>query len=196
MQEAQSLKAKGNLAVEKKDYQLALTQYTKAIILDPANTACLSNRSYVNLVLKNIDQAIDDARKCVEFAPQWSKVRFLSKPVETFSLQVMTFPLTSPKAHFRLGCALHARGFFSAAVSSFSTAHQLDGTSSEIESALHQARSSQYGTAIRPILSHSYRLTHHRQVHRTQSSRQACHRSVCWFGSRKRRICFPTNLLS
>eukprot|EP01122_Echinamoeba_exundans_P009885 TRINITY_DN355_c0_g1_i10.p1 TRINITY_DN355_c0_g1~~TRINITY_DN355_c0_g1_i10.p1 ORF type:complete len:489 (-),score=48.55 TRINITY_DN355_c0_g1_i10:1216-2682(-) len=128
MQEAESFKAKGNLAVEKRDYQLALSYYSKAIALDPTNAACLSNRSFVYLHLNNVDDAIADAKKCVEIAPQW------------------------PKAHFRLGSALSAGGFFSAAVTSFSAALNLDGASKEVEAALSKALLLQYESYISPSL--------------------------------------------
>lgn len=72
---AQALKMKdlGNRALKEKKYAEADAMYTAGIKLDPSNHALFSNRSAARLMAKNVDGAVEDAKKCTEIAPKWSK---------------------------------------------------------------------------------------------------------------------------
>lgn len=53
----------------------AVECYTEAISLDPSNHVFYSNRSAAYAKDKKYEQALADAKKCVELKPDWGKVR-------------------------------------------------------------------------------------------------------------------------
>lgn len=75
MESAESLKQKGNDAIGRRDFQLAASLYSKALSLEPENAACLSNRSYAYLMLKQIAKSVEDAQLCCKLKPEWAKAR-------------------------------------------------------------------------------------------------------------------------
>eukprot|EP01112_Ceratiomyxa_fruticulosa_P009078 TRINITY_DN2367_c0_g2_i3.p2 TRINITY_DN2367_c0_g2~~TRINITY_DN2367_c0_g2_i3.p2 ORF type:complete len:156 (-),score=39.82 TRINITY_DN2367_c0_g2_i3:661-1128(-) len=64
----QSFKEQGNKCFELGDFKQAIQWYTKGIEEDPTNHILYSNRSAAYLILKGVDQAIEDAKKCIEIA--------------------------------------------------------------------------------------------------------------------------------
>ena len=72
MNEALVFKEKGNAAFVKKDYTVALENFTKAIELQE-NHIFYSNRSAVYRCLKDYDNALQDAEKCIELDSKWGK---------------------------------------------------------------------------------------------------------------------------
>ena len=67
------LKEKGNGYVKEKNYQEATECYTAALLLDPLNHAILSNRSLTFYRQGKLDEALNDANKCIEVAPDFAK---------------------------------------------------------------------------------------------------------------------------
>ncbi|RPB22888.1 hypothetical protein L211DRAFT_309410 [Terfezia boudieri ATCC MYA-4762] len=60
---ADQLKAEGNAAFAKKDFNKAIECFTKAIELDASNHVLYSNRSACYASQKNFDKALEDAEK-------------------------------------------------------------------------------------------------------------------------------------
>lgn len=75
MSDADSLKALGNAAFAKKDFQDAIKYFTQAIEVSSADKAHVlySNRSGSYASLKDWDHALEDAEECVKLNPSWSK---------------------------------------------------------------------------------------------------------------------------
>eukprot|EP00771_Trimastix_marina_P000011 gnl/Trimastix_PCT/1006.p2 GENE.gnl/Trimastix_PCT/1006~~gnl/Trimastix_PCT/1006.p2 ORF type:complete len:275 (+),score=96.10 gnl/Trimastix_PCT/1006:48-827(+) len=71
--EALRFKEQGNAALQSKDYQTAVQQYTRAIELDPNNHIFRSNRSAAYFSMNLFEKAVEDANWCVELKPDWSK---------------------------------------------------------------------------------------------------------------------------
>nr|XP_022333019.1 stress-induced-phosphoprotein 1-like [Crassostrea virginica] len=59
-------KEKGNAAYKKKDFETALTHYSAAIDLDPANITFRNNRAAVYFEQENYDKCIEECEKAVE----------------------------------------------------------------------------------------------------------------------------------
>ncbi|KAF3107916.1 hypothetical protein TWF569_005518 [Orbilia oligospora] len=68
-----ALKSQGNIFFGKQDFQAALTAYSQAIGFNPRSAALYSNRSATYLQLGQLEQALADADKAVQFDPTWSK---------------------------------------------------------------------------------------------------------------------------
>ena len=73
--QAAELKDKGNKFLQANDFAKAIECYTEAISLDPSNHVLYSNRSAGYAKDKKYEQALSDAKKCVELKPDWGKVR-------------------------------------------------------------------------------------------------------------------------
>ncbi|CAK0867727.1 unnamed protein product [Prorocentrum cordatum] len=72
--EASRLKDEGNAFFKAGEYQAAIDAYTGSLELDPSQHLCFSNRSAAYLKLGSAaEQALQDARQCVELAPAWAK---------------------------------------------------------------------------------------------------------------------------
>lgn len=85
-----------NAACQNGDFNTAVTLYTDALNLDPANHIIYSNRSAARLKQGQFSLALQDATKARELCPQW------------------------PKAYFRQGVALQCLGRYGEALSAFS----------------------------------------------------------------------------
>ncbi|KAF3940407.1 hypothetical protein ABW19_dt0203583 [Dactylella cylindrospora] len=68
-----ALKAQGNVYFGKQDFQAALTSYSQALQLTPRSAALYSNRSATYLQLGQLEQALADADRAVQYDPKWSK---------------------------------------------------------------------------------------------------------------------------
>eukprot|EP01060_Flectonema_neradi_P024447 TRINITY_DN332_c1_g1_i2.p1 TRINITY_DN332_c1_g1~~TRINITY_DN332_c1_g1_i2.p1 ORF type:complete len:548 (+),score=160.11 TRINITY_DN332_c1_g1_i2:154-1797(+) len=88
-------KSKGNTAFQSKNFEEAITWFTKGIEVDSKNHVLYSNRSAAYGSLHKWNEAFQDALKCVEVAPTWAK------------------------GYSRLGSALHGLGRFDEAISAF-----------------------------------------------------------------------------
>merc|ERR1712151_166895 len=67
------LKAKGNAALQVKNYSLAIEHYTSAINIDGTNHLLYSNRSAAYLSKGDAQNALDDANVCLGLNPNFSK---------------------------------------------------------------------------------------------------------------------------
>jgi len=73
-EDAAELKQEGNAHFKAGKYQASIDAYTRSLELDPQQHLCYSNRSAAYLKLGgSAEQALQDAEKCVEFAPTWPK---------------------------------------------------------------------------------------------------------------------------
>lgn len=70
---ADALKAEGNKAFAAKDFTTAIDKFSQAIELDSSNHVLYSNRSGSYASLKQYEKALEDANKCTELKPDWSK---------------------------------------------------------------------------------------------------------------------------
>lgn len=66
-------KARGNAAFSSGDYAKAIEEFTQAINHDPTDAVFYSNRSGAYASLKKYDEALNDAKKCVELRPEFAK---------------------------------------------------------------------------------------------------------------------------
>jgi tetratricopeptide (TPR) repeat protein len=72
---AKQLKDEGNEAFKKGQYDTAIELYTEALqYTDVDQNLYYSNRSAAHLAKGNTDAAVEDALKCIELKPKWSKV--------------------------------------------------------------------------------------------------------------------------
>lgn len=70
---AEKAKAKGNASFGAGEFQEAVKHFTLAIRCTPTNHVLHSNRSGAYASLGKATEALTDADKCVELAPQWAK---------------------------------------------------------------------------------------------------------------------------
>jgi len=101
MASAEELKGLGNAALQAGAFADAVRHYTGAISLDPSNHIYFSNRSAAHLSAGNAEAAVADGEACVELKPDW------------------------PKAHSRVGAALHKLGRLGDAVGAFTRGLEL-----------------------------------------------------------------------
>ena len=103
--EALRLKNQGNLFFQNKNYDGALTMYSKALKVEPTNSLLYFNRSACNHKLRRMEEAIADAEKAVEY------------------------DLTNADAHSRLALVYSRQKRFKDAIKCYETALQIDETS-------------------------------------------------------------------
>lgn len=72
-EKAEKLKLSGNAALQKSDYQNAISFYTQAIELDPTNTVYFSNRAAAYSTSQQYDKAVSDARTSISLDPSYAK---------------------------------------------------------------------------------------------------------------------------
>lgn len=68
-----SLKEQGTAAFKAKEFDKAIDLYTQAITENPTDHTLFGNRSAARYSLKNFEEALDDAEKCIEVKNDWSK---------------------------------------------------------------------------------------------------------------------------
>ena len=68
-----------NAACQTGDFPLAISLYTEAIRLDPANHILYSNRSAAHVKLGQFGKALQDAVKAKQLNPEWPKVKLFSR---------------------------------------------------------------------------------------------------------------------
>ena len=64
-----------NAACQSGDFEKAVSLYSEAIQLDPANHILYSNRSAAHIKMGQFTKALSDAVKAKELNPEWPKVR-------------------------------------------------------------------------------------------------------------------------
>ncbi|CAD6577012.1 MAG: Hsp90 cochaperone [Tremellales sp. Tagirdzhanova-0007] len=105
MSDATVIKAEANKAFSSKDYVGATKLYSEAIALDPANHVLFSNRSASKAGQRDWQGALEDAEKCIEILPSFSK------------------------GHARKGAALHGLRQYPEAVMAYEAGIQSDPSS-------------------------------------------------------------------
>ncbi|CAH3145626.1 unnamed protein product [Pocillopora meandrina] len=113
---AAELKDKGNKFLQANDFAKAIECYTEAISLDPSNHVLYSNRSAGYAKDKKYEQALSDAKKCVELKPDWGK------------------------GYSRLGAALSFLKLYDEAEKAYTKGLQLDPENAQLKSGLEEAR--------------------------------------------------------
>ncbi|XP_058947745.1 stress-induced-phosphoprotein 1-like [Pocillopora verrucosa] len=113
---AAELKDKGNKFLQANDFAKAIECYTEAISLDPSNHVLYSNRSAGYAKDKKYEQALSDAKKCVELKPDWGK------------------------GYSRLGAALSFLKRYDEAEKAYTKGLQLDPENAQLKSGLEEAR--------------------------------------------------------
>lgn len=73
VEQANQHKAEGNKAFSAGNFQEAITHFTKAIECNPNDHVFYSNRSACYASLGKYNEALQDAKKCVELKPDWAK---------------------------------------------------------------------------------------------------------------------------
>jgi len=68
--DAKTYYMKGNELFEKEDYENAIENYNKALLLNPAFSECYFNKGLCYYNLKDFDKAIEEYTKALEFDPQ------------------------------------------------------------------------------------------------------------------------------
>ena len=71
---ADAAKAAGNKEFQAQNYAQAIEHFSKAIELGGEAHVLYSNRSACHCGLKQYDEALADASKCIEAKPAWGKV--------------------------------------------------------------------------------------------------------------------------
>jgi len=113
-------KTKGNAAFKVQNYTEAITNYTKAIDIDPASTeagALYSNRAACFTSLNQLDKALLDADSCIRVRPDWLK------------------------GYFRKGVALEKLSRFDEALRAFQDALKTDAGNAEVQEKLQAINS-------------------------------------------------------
>ena len=68
-----TFKDQGNNAFKAKNFNEAISFYTKAVDENPTDHTIFGNRSAAHYSLQQWEQAIEDAQKCIDIKPDWSK---------------------------------------------------------------------------------------------------------------------------
>lgn len=100
---ADDWKEKGNNFLKSKNYEEALKCYSEAVNWEPNNHIHYSNRSVCFFNMQNFTKALEDATKCVNIKPDWSK-GYLRKGMAEFKLDM----LEEAEASYKKGLELDA----------------------------------------------------------------------------------------
>jgi len=71
--QVEALKEQGNQFFGEGQLERAVAAYTQGLNLQKDSHVLFSNRAAAFLKLGNVEKAVEDARKCVELAPEWAK---------------------------------------------------------------------------------------------------------------------------
>ncbi|KAJ7379800.1 Stress-induced-phosphoprotein 1 [Desmophyllum pertusum] len=113
---ATQLKDKGNAFLQAGDFTKAIECYTEAIGVQPSNHVFYSNRSAAYAKDARYEQALEDAKKCVELKPDWGK------------------------GYSRLGAALSFLKRHEEAEKVYTKGLQLDPNNAQLKSGLEEAK--------------------------------------------------------
>jgi len=117
MSTAAQFKDQGNKHLQAKEFEQAITCYTKAIELDPNDHVFYSNRSAAYLSLRNAEKALEDANSCVRVKSDW------------------------PKGYTRQGAAFHAMRRYDEAVKAYEAGLKIDPNDAGLKSGLAEVKS-------------------------------------------------------
>ncbi|KAG5513636.1 hypothetical protein PMAC_000674 [Pneumocystis sp. 'macacae'] len=109
---SEEIRKEANSLFSAKKYEEAIKMYTEAIVLEPENHVLYSNRSACYASLKNFDEALKDALKCIEINPSWAK------------------------GWSRKGAALHGKGDLEESKSAYEKGLELEPENQQIKAAL------------------------------------------------------------
>jgi len=115
--QAQEAKDKGNKFFSSGKYPEAIQWYTKAIQLDPADSAFYSNRAAAYMSTGKPNESLQDAEMCIKCKPDWVK------------------------GHYRKGLALMALEKYGDAVRAFNIGLKVDPNNADIKEKLKEAES-------------------------------------------------------
>ncbi|CAK4197347.1 unnamed protein product [Aphanomyces euteiches] len=109
-------KTRGNEAYSAGDFATAIKEFTTAIAYEPHNHAYYSNRSAAHLNAGNAASAMQDANKCIEIDPKWSK------------------------GYARLGAAYYFIKSYEKAIAAYTKGLSLDKGNKQLQTGLTQAQ--------------------------------------------------------
>jgi len=115
-QQAAEAKDKGNKFFSSKNYNDAISWYTKAIQLDPTDSAFYSNRAAAYMAVNKFEEALKDSESCIKAKPDWVK------------------------GHYRKGLALMSLNRNGEAVRSFEKGLQVDPANADIKGKMGEAK--------------------------------------------------------
>ena len=95
------LKEKGNECIRQKSYKDAALYYTSALSKDPCSHTVFSNRSLAYSKLKQFENALQDANKCIELAPNFAR-GYLRKSVALAGLGENSKALAAAEQGYKL----------------------------------------------------------------------------------------------
>ncbi|XP_031560926.1 stress-induced-phosphoprotein 1-like [Actinia tenebrosa] len=116
-EKAARLKDEGNKALQEGNTTKAIECYTEAILIEPTNHVFYSNRSAAYAKDGKYEQALEDAKKCVEIKPEWAK------------------------GYSRLGTALFFLKQYEAAEKAFEAGLKLEPNNAQLKAGLEEVQS-------------------------------------------------------
>ncbi|VDB90060.1 unnamed protein product [Peniophora sp. CBMAI 1063] len=118
MASVDELKAQGNKAFSAKDYDSAITLFSKALELDPNNHVLWSNRSAAKISKRDYAGGLEDAEQCVKVNPTWAK------------------------GYLRKGAALHGERRYADAIEAYETGLKIED-SAPLRKGLEEVKAAQ-----------------------------------------------------
>eukprot|EP01088_Endostelium_zonatum_P011197 TRINITY_DN250_c0_g1_i1.p1 TRINITY_DN250_c0_g1~~TRINITY_DN250_c0_g1_i1.p1 ORF type:complete len:261 (+),score=67.79 TRINITY_DN250_c0_g1_i1:106-888(+) len=115
-QQAAEAKDKGNKFFSAKNYNDAISWYSKAIQLDPTDSAFYSNRAAAYMAVNKYEEALKDSESCIKAKPDWVK------------------------GHYRKGLALMSLNRHGEAVRAFEKGLEVDPNNADIKGKVGEAK--------------------------------------------------------
>jgi len=115
-QQAAEAKDKGNKFFSAKNYNDAISWYSKAIQLDSTDSAFYSNRAAAYMAVNKFEEALKDSESCIKAKPDWVK------------------------GHYRKGLALMSLNRHGEAVRAFERGLEVDPNNADIKGKVGEAK--------------------------------------------------------
>lgn len=138
-----TLKDQGNKAFAAKNWDAAITLFSKAIEIDPKNHVLYSNRSAAKAGKKEYAAALEDAEK-VRSLPPIDQPLPISILIITIFLQCIEANSSWAKGYLRKGAALHGLRRFDDAIQAYEAGLRLED-SPAMRKGLQEVRDAQGG---------------------------------------------------